>query len=83
MKRKGREDLAKLAAGNELVRRFHFGLSSGATLDEVRGMIKAVLDLVGNDEMDVQDWVENEWNRDNGDPRLEKVKKLVATLALE
>lgn len=83
LKRSGCEDLAVLAAGNELVRRFHFGLASGATLVEARGMIGAVLELFGNGEMEVQDWIENEWNRDNGDSRMKKVKKLVAKLALE
>lgn len=81
--RKGRQDLAALASSNELVRRFHFGLATGTTKSEVLGMIKAVLELMGQKDIDVATWIEREWHRDDGDGLLEKVKKPVADLEAE
>lgn len=78
--RKGREDLAGLAGGSDLVRRFQFGLASGLVRSEALGMIRAVLSLLGDEvsEMDMMGWIEKEWLQVVGDPRRGKIEKLVA-----
>ncbi|KAJ3567795.1 hypothetical protein NPX13_g6649 [Xylaria arbuscula] len=85
LRRKGREDLAGLAGGSELARRFHFGLASGLTKDEALGMIEAVLVLLDGKVPDngVREWMEKEWCQLAGDARREKVEKLVAELEKE
>ncbi|KAK3941376.1 methylglyoxal reductase (NADPH-dependent) [Diplogelasinospora grovesii] len=82
LKRKGREDLAEFAGGSELARRFHFGLASGLSRREALGMIGAVLSLLDGkaSEKGLRDWTEKEWAQAVGDPRREKVEKLVAEL---
>lgn len=85
LKRKGREDLAGFASGGELARRFHFGLASGLSRSEVLGMIEAVLSLLDGKapEKGLGEWTENWWGQMAADPRLEKVKKLIAELERE
>ncbi|KAI0458039.1 hypothetical protein F5B21DRAFT_461072 [Xylaria acuta] len=89
--RKGRKDLAELAGGSELVRRFHFGLASGLKRDEVLGMIGAVISLLeggGNalSAVELSDWMERNWGQALGDgdaPRCERIEKLIVELENE
>ncbi|KAI1114975.1 hypothetical protein F5Y14DRAFT_461070 [Nemania sp. NC0429] len=85
LRRKGREDLVGFACGSELVRRFHLGLSSGLSNREALGMIEAVLTLLDGrvPEKGVREWVEKGWCQVAGDPRREKVEKLMAELERE
>ncbi|EPE08107.1 aminoglycoside phosphotransferase [Ophiostoma piceae UAMH 11346] len=74
---KGRDDLAKLAAGNELARRFHFGLASGLSRDEAIGMLDAVLALLHvNHSINASDWAAAEWAKAKGDsdPRWQQIE---------
>jgi aminoglycoside phosphotransferase (APT) family kinase protein len=85
LKQKGREDLAGFARGSELARRFHFGLASGLSRSEALGMIGAVLSLLDGEvsEKGLRDWTEKEWSLAVGDPRREKVEKLMAEFERE
>ena len=81
---KGRDDLAKQAAGTELARRFHFGLASGLSRVEAVGMLDAVLALLGVDrDIHASDWVVAEWARAKGDndPRWQQIEDSVASEA--
>ncbi|KAI0863577.1 hypothetical protein F4860DRAFT_68268 [Xylaria cubensis] len=89
--RKGRKDLEELVGGNELVRRFHFGLASGLRRDEVLGMIGAVISMLEDDgktlsEVELSEWLERNWKQAlvHGDVRrCEKIEKLVADIENE
>ncbi|KAK4983105.1 hypothetical protein LTR50_007414 [Elasticomyces elasticus] len=52
---RGREDLAGNADRSELVQRFHHGLANGLTRDEVLGMIKGLLAILGVERIDDMD----------------------------
>ncbi|KAI0389220.1 hypothetical protein F5Y17DRAFT_141186 [Xylariaceae sp. FL0594] len=90
LSRKGRDDLAALAAGgsdgNDLVRRFHFGLASGLTRDETLDMIGAVLFLLdgGKDQQlsraEIEEWVEEQWLQAVADPRRDNIEELLKDL---
>ncbi|KAI8681998.1 AN1-type domain-containing protein [Fusarium keratoplasticum] len=80
LRRQGRADLADLARGSELSRRFHLGLSSGLEKPEISRLIRAVLCLLDGREAPrsgVRAWVEQEWACAVGDPWREKTMKLV------
>lgn len=80
LRRQGREDLADLARGNELARRFHVGLSSGLGKHGVSRMIRAVLYLLDGGESlrsGVRAWVEREWASTAGEPWREKTMELI------
>lgn len=51
LRRKGREDIADIAKGGELARRFHLGLPSGLMEKEVLPLVRAVLSLMRGNEM--------------------------------
>lgn len=80
LRRQGRADLADVARGSELTRRFHLGLSSGLGKSEISRLIRAVLCLLdGGDapRSGVRAWVEQEWACAVGDPWREKTMKLI------
>lgn len=80
LRRKGRADLADLARGSELARRFHLGLSSGLEKPEISRLIRAVLCLLDGTEAPrsgVRAWVEQEWASAVGDPWREKTMRLI------
>ncbi|KAI5862168.1 hypothetical protein GGS23DRAFT_605791 [Durotheca rogersii] len=85
LRRRGREDIAEFASESELARRFHFGLASGLSRSEALGMIRAVLSLLDGEasEEGLREWIEKEWGQAAGDPRREKVEKLMAELEKE
>ncbi|KAI2463878.1 hypothetical protein F4781DRAFT_415058 [Annulohypoxylon bovei var. microspora] len=85
LRQKGRDDLAELACGSDLARRYHFGLASGSPRSEAIGMIGAVLSLLGSEttEKGVDAWVEEEWSQAVSDSRREKIEKLVEVLEKE
>lgn len=78
--------LGELANGNELARRFQFGLASGLARDEVLGLIKAVLSILDHDLPTVdppeatEPWVEAQWAQAAGEPWFEATKVLVEEL---
>ncbi|KAI1312738.1 hypothetical protein F5Y03DRAFT_197215 [Xylaria venustula] len=85
LEEKGRGDLAEIAGGSDLAKRFQFGLASGLPRSEAVGMIGAVLTLLGDEiyEKGVERWIDEKWDEAVHDPRREKIEKLVAELEKE
>ncbi|KAI1181315.1 hypothetical protein F4777DRAFT_585215 [Nemania sp. FL0916] len=91
--RKGRKDLADLARGSELVRRFHFGLASGLSKEEVLRVIKAVLVLLRDDDIgqdasmeELSGWVDINWDQacdDTDTSRRKNIEKLTEEIENE
>ncbi|KAJ4315778.1 hypothetical protein N0V84_008182, partial [Fusarium piperis] len=80
LRHRGRPDLAELARGSELARRFHLGLSSGLDKREITRLIRAVLCLLEGGQpprSGVRAWVEQKWNNAAGDPWREKTMELI------
>lgn len=78
LEEKGSGELARYASGNELVRRFHVGLASGFTKDEILEMIKAVLILLDDDgHRDVYGWMGREWANSTCAPKRAKLETLL------
>ncbi|EFW99204.1 hypothetical protein CMQ_5625 [Grosmannia clavigera kw1407] len=58
----GHPKLAKIAGENDLARRFHLGLASGMSRQDVLRLTEAVLSLLGESVNDVEEWIEQEWH---------------------
>lgn len=81
LRQAGRDDLAEMAGGSELPRRFQFGLASGLKRGEVLGMIEAVISILDGDankpKGGIEAWLEEEWTLSAGDPWHDEVEQLV------
>ena len=73
----GSEDLANYAEESESVRRFHHGLASGLTRDEVCDMLRGMLaTLRAGQTVDIDRWIIEEWNKCRSDHRWSKIEAL-------
>lgn len=80
LRKKGREDIAEIAGGSELTRRFHFGVPSGFMDSEVLPLVRAILSILHEQKMDdeeTKEWMEREWERLSNDPRRQKTTQLL------
>jgi len=82
LRQRQREDLALFAGGGDLIRRFQFGLASGLNRAEILELIKGILVTLGTKELDIdiEQWVRNEWIRCRGEYRLPRIQRLVSEL---
>jgi len=78
LKNRGADVLASFAEGNEIMRRFHNGLSSGLTKDEARDVLKGMVICVQGRELDELDvWITEQCTECQNDPRWEKIQSLL------
>ncbi|CAK7230644.1 hypothetical protein SEUCBS140593_007655 [Sporothrix eucalyptigena] len=71
-----RKICGEAAASTELTRRFHFGLASGLSKDQVLSMLGAVLRLLNIDHKNVSEWAAEEWikAKEDNDTRWQQIK---------
>ena len=75
---RGADVLASFAEGNEIMRRFHNGLSSGLTKDEVRGVLKGMVVCVqGREVGELDAWITEQCLECGKDTRWEKIQVLL------
>lgn len=77
-KSRGYHDLAAIAEGNEIMRRFHHGLADGISKNEAREMLKGMVSCVlgqGADDLDA--WIEAMCIKCRNDSRWEKIEALL------
>ncbi|KAJ6037296.1 hypothetical protein N7540_001575 [Penicillium herquei] len=78
LRNKGSTSLALISERNEVMRRFHNGLSSGLTKDEVRDMLKGMIICVrGEDVDDLDTWITAQSDELDGDMRWRRVQELL------
>lgn len=59
LRRRGRDDLAAIAEGNEIMRRFHHGLANGLNKDEARELLGGMVNCVLGENLKVDEM--NAW----------------------
>ena len=75
---RGADVLASFAEGNEIMRRFHNGLSSDLTKDEARDVLKGMVVCVQCKEIgDLDTWITEQCLQCQRDPRWEKIQVLL------
>ncbi|KAJ5719080.1 hypothetical protein N7493_007535 [Penicillium malachiteum] len=84
LRNKSSASLALIAERNEIMRRFHNGLSSGLTKDEVREMMKGMIVCVtGEDVDDLDTWMTPQSHKLDGDIRWRRVQDLLCPTILD
>ncbi|KAJ5697259.1 hypothetical protein N7488_010943 [Penicillium malachiteum] len=78
LRNKGSASLALIAERNEIMRRFHSGVSSGLTKDEVLEMLKGMIVCVKREDIgDLDSWITEQSHELDGDVRWRRVQDLL------
>lgn len=78
LREKGSPDLASIAERNEIMRRFHNGLSSGLSKDEARNMLKGMVACVKGESLDDLDaWIMDQSIKLHDDLRWKDLQALI------